>query len=180
MAKGNKVFDTEFSGFNKKQVNEYIEKLVSQYQQSLSEKAKECDELRAKSEQLASKLNELSTAYIQAQEEKTKIADVLINAENTAKNIIAQAQEESAKERERLSIQADEKRMLIVDLNKSIRDMRLEVEEVIEKAKNSLDNAVSQIKERMDAEKEMIISRIEEIYAKYAEKEEDEEEAKED
>jgi hypothetical protein len=32
----------------------------------------------------------------------------------------------------------------------------------------------------MDAEKEMIISRIEEIYAKYAEKEEDEEEAKED
>ncbi len=70
--------------------------------------------------------------------------------------------------------------MLIVDLNKSIRDMRLEVEEVIEKAKNSLDNAVSQIKERMDAEKEMIISRIEEIYAKYAEKEEDEEEAKED
>ena len=119
MAKGNKVFDTEFSGFNKKQVNEYIEKLVSQYQQSLSEKAKECDELRAKSEQLASKLNELSTAYIQAQEEKTKIADVLINAENTAKNIIAKAQEESAKERERLSIQADEKRMLIVDLNKS-------------------------------------------------------------
>ncbi|HPZ51324.1 MAG TPA: hypothetical protein PLI11_00220 [Clostridia bacterium] len=180
MAKGNKVFDTEFSGFNKKQVNEYIEKLVSQYQQSLSEKAKECDELRAKNEQLASKLNELSTAYIQAQEEKTKIADVLINAENTAKNIIAKAQEESAKERERLSIQADEKRMLIVDLNKIIRDMKLEVEEMIENAKSSLDNAVNQIKERMDAEKEQIIRRIEEINAKYAEKEEVEEEAKED
>ena len=141
---------------------------------------KECDELRAKNEQLASKLNELSTAYIQAQEEKTKDSRCFNKCGEYCKEYHSQAQEESAKERERLSIQADEKRMLIVDLNKSIRDMRLEVEEVIEKAKNSLDNAVSQIKERMDAEKEMIISRIEEIYAKYAEKEEDEEEAKED
>lgn len=167
MAKSSKVFDTEFNGFNKKQVNEYIEKLVSQYQQSLNEKTDECDELRAKNEQLAAKLNELSDAYIKVQEDKAKIADVLINAENTAKTIIAQAEAESEEQREKLSVQADEKRMLIVDLNKTLRDMKMEIERFIDEAQKDMINSLDLIKNRLDSEKQSISSKIDELNAKY-------------
>lgn len=167
MAKSSKVFDTEFNGFNKKQVNEYIEKLVSQYQQSLNDKTNECDELRAKNEQLSAKLNELSDAYIKAQEDKAKIADVLINAENTAKNMIAQAEAESEEKREKLSVQVDEKRMLIVDMNKNIRDMKIEIEKMVEEAKSRMNNSLSLINERLESERQAISSKIDEINSKY-------------
>ncbi len=173
MAKGNKVFDTEISGFNKKQVNEYIEKLVSQYQQTLNEKVKECDSLKAKNEQLTAKINELSNAYISAQSEKAKIADVLINAENTAKNIIAQAETDSAAERQRLSLQADDKRMLIVDMNQKIRNMKQDMIVMLDGFSQDVDSLMSSLKNSIENEKDSVTKAVDDINNKYDVKEEE-------
>lgn len=121
---GQKLFGTEFSGFNKKQVNDYIAALDRKYADALSQKDAEINSWVSSYNELQDKYAELFDSYMALQEEKAKIADVLIGAENRAGEIIAQARETAENERVALEAQAESLREIIVDKNKILKDMR--------------------------------------------------------
>lgn len=121
---GQKLFSTEFNGFNKKQVTEYIATLEQKYKESIAQKEKDINALEVSYNELQDKYAELFDSYMALQEEKSKIADVLIGAENRAAEIIDQARADAEKERVYLEAQSESLRETIVDKNKIIKDMK--------------------------------------------------------
>lgn len=176
MAKSNKLFDTQFRGYKKQQVSDYVEKIKNQYQEALDKKNKECENLIKEKDALAWKHSQLQASYIELQDEKNKIADVLINAENTAKEIVMQAKADAVKEKENLDNQVDEKRMLIVDLNKSIRDMKLDISKLAEGIEERFTDIVGQISQRVEEEKNYIYASVDELNRKLSDEVEEIEE----
>lgn len=121
---GQKLFSTEFNGFNKKQVTEYIATLEQKYKESIAQKERDINALEVSYNELQDKYAELFDSYMALQEEKSKIADVLIGAENRAAEIIDQARADAEKERVYLEAQSESLRETIVDKNKIIKDMK--------------------------------------------------------
>ena len=121
---GQKLFSTEFNGFNKKQVTEYIAILEQKYKESIAQKERDINALEVSYNELQDKYAELFDSYMALQEEKSKIADVLIGAENRAAEIIDQARADAEKERVYLEAQSESLRETIVDKNKIIKDMK--------------------------------------------------------
>ena len=78
---GQKRFGTSLFGFKKKDVNNYIEKILQEFDRRLKEKDDEADSLKAKNMELSSKYEDLAKKAKQIDDNREKIADVLIKAE---------------------------------------------------------------------------------------------------
>ncbi len=152
MAKDDKIFEKEFNGFNKKQVNEYLENLVVQYEGMIQSKDKACEELQKTCEDLRAKYEALSASYISLQEEKAKVANALINAEATAQSILEQAKKDAVEERKALEAQAEVQRSVIVDRNRLLRNMRIDVDQMFEELKENIQVSLQNILGRVEAD----------------------------
>jgi len=125
---GQKLFGTEFNGFNKKQVTEYIASLEKKYNDAIRQKTDEATALENSYSELQDKYAELFDSYMVLQDEKAKIADVLIGAENRAAEIVESAKSDAERERAALEAQSEVLREAIVDKNKIIKDLKPYIE----------------------------------------------------
>lgn len=154
-----KTFDVPLKKYRKKHVTAYLESLNRHYTEIIEANTNEIIKLGEAYSELAdtynsllAQYNQLSSSYIVLQEEKTKVADALINAENTAKEIVVRAQRQAEQERLALEEKSELLRVNIVDKNKHLRDMRLEVTEMCNGMKAQMETALQAIKDKMDAE----------------------------
>ena len=144
-ANENAVFAQEKHGFNKEQVNRYIEELTKTHMQAMAEKEKLCDTQKAQLAELQQRYAVLEKQYQILLRDKDKIASALINAEATAQTIIAETQRSAAEEKQRLEAQAEDQRNLIVDRNKQLRDMRFEICGLFDNFKKDLEGSYQKI-----------------------------------
>jgi len=170
-----KTFDVPLKKYRKKHVTEYLEALNRHYTEIIEANTNEIiklgeayGELADTYNSLLAQYNQLSSSYIVLQEEKTKVADALINAENTAKAIVDRAKMEAEKERQALEEKSEILRVNIVDKNKHLRDMRLEVTQMCNGVKAQMEAALKAITDKMDEEIKSFNYTVASVEVKYA------------
>lgn len=163
----NAIFAQEKHGFNKAQVNQYIEELTRSHLQAAAEKDKLCASLNVQLENLKQKYDELLSQYQLLLNDKDKIAAALINAEVIAQNIIAETQKSAETEKQRLEAQAEDQRNLIVDRNKMLRDMRFEICSLFDKFKQNLNDSYQEVISSVESNLEKFMDASQKINDSY-------------
>lgn len=169
-----KVFDEQLKKYRKKYVNEYIAKLNSHYCEIIEANNRDFAALGERYNELVDTYNELlaehnklSTSYIALQGEKASVAQALIDAQNTAKEIVEEARENAAREMTELDAQAEIIRESIVDRNKKLRDMRIEVQELYSNMRKQMENAMKEINEKIEKDMEFFSASGMQLAEKY-------------
>ena len=163
----NAVFAQEKHGFNRAQVNQYIEELTKTHLQAMAEKDNLCGSLKAQLEELKQKHSALEAQYQLLLNDKDKIAAALINAEATAQNIIAETQKTAEAEKQRLEAQAEDQRNLIVDRNKLLREMRFEICSLFDKFKKDLNDSYQEVIAAVESDLEKFMEASQKINDSY-------------
>lgn len=156
-----KVFDEQLKKYRKKYVNEYLTRLNAHYCDIIEANNRDFialgeryNELVDTYNELLAEHNKLSSSYIELQGEKASVAQALIDAQNTAKCIVEEARENAAKEITELDAQAEVIRESIVDRNKKLRDMRIEVQELYANMRTQMEEAMKAINEKIEKDME--------------------------
>ena len=169
-----KTFDVPLKKYRKKYVNEYLEALNRHYTEIIEANTNEIIKLGEAYSELAdmynsllAQHNQLSSSYIVLQEEKSKVADALIQAENKANDIITTARRQAEFERRELEEKSENLRVNIVDKNKQLRNMRLEVTQMCNGVKAQMEAALKAITDKMDEEIKSFNTTVSSVEIKY-------------
>ena len=169
-----KTFDVPLKKYRKKYVNEYLEALNRHYTEIIEANTNEIIKLGEAYSELAdmynsllAQHNQLSSSYIVLQEEKSKVADALIQAENKANDIITSARRQAEFERRELEEKSENLRVNIVDKNKQLRNMRLEVTQMCNGVKAQMEAALKAITDKMDEEIKSFNTTVSSVEIKY-------------
>ena len=169
-----KTFDVPLKKYRKKYVNEYLEALNRHYTEIIEANTNESIKLGEAYSELAdmynsllAQHNQLSSSYIVLQEEKSKVADALIQAENKANDIITSARRQAEFERRELEEKSENLRVNIVDKNKQLRNMRLEVTQMCNGVKSQMEAALKAITDKMDEEIKSFNTTVSSVEIKY-------------
>ncbi|HHU91069.1 MAG TPA: hypothetical protein GXZ22_08465 [Clostridiaceae bacterium] len=130
---GEKKFGTSLFGFNKSDVNAYIEKILYEFDLRLKEKDDEISNLKLQ-------IREMKTRYESAAEnsqilskEKERIASALITAQETADSILKEAKERASEEKNKLEAYLEKEREKIIDIKRDIKTMKLQIVDMLNK-----------------------------------------------
>jgi cell division initiation protein len=143
----NNIFNSELKGFKKKQVIEYISGLENAHREKVEAYESEKAKMQAEIDSLNSQYAELLEKYSELQAEKAKVASVLINAENTAAEIVDAARKEGEAEKQRLYDESEDLRRTIVKRNSVIRDVKDRAENIFNSLLDDVHDAVSALEE---------------------------------
>ncbi len=156
-------FDDEKKGYNKKQVETYVAESSSRISAMGAEISALKEELAACRQQLES----VSKEYNEIKGNKEQISAVLIDAQNRAAEIMEEAKKEAEEEKNRLIAEADEKRELIVERNKMLRDMRMEICDLFLQLKQNMNFSFDGIIKTIDNDVERFSADVQNINDKY-------------
>lgn len=169
-----KTFDVPLKKYRKKYVNEYLDALNKHYTDIIVANTNEIiklgeayGELADTYNSLLARYNQLSSSYIVLQEEKTKVADALISAENTARDIVNKAHLKAEEERQELEEKLEALRVNIVDRNKRLRDMRIDVTQTCASLKSQMEDALKAMMSKMEDEIKSFNSTVSSVEGKY-------------
>ena len=142
---GERRFRSSLFGFNKVDVNSYIEKLLKEFEERLRRKDDEITILRAHTRDLKARLeNGVSKPAPVQQDDRSKIADVLIRAQENAELIINEAKGKAEQEQKRLQQMIEQEKERLVDIKEDIRILKSELVRVLKKYEDSLNAFVGE------------------------------------
>jgi cell division septum initiation protein DivIVA len=165
----NIVFADEKKGYNKEQVNRYIEDITRRYDAALAAKDTELAQVKKTLEDTRKQMSAISVEYCAMKEEKDKIAAVLIDSQVRADQIIAAAKREAEDEKCNLIKEADEKRDLLVARNKMLREMRIDICKLFDDMKHNIDDSYQNIIREIESDLEKFtedVQRVSDTYPK--------------
>jgi len=125
-------------GLNKKEVETYIASIKSDYEKELLEQSKKMQELKNDNIKLNEKLNNLMKEKENVEASKANISDVLIRAEEQAKQIIEDARKQAEKEREEVEGLIEEQKEKLIDAKIELAMLKDKAKEVISKFTDDL------------------------------------------
>lgn len=135
---GEKKFGTSAFGFNKTDVNAYIEKILNEFDLRLKEKDDEISNLKLQIREMKARYETDSQNSQQLSKEKEKIASALIMAQETADSILSEARNRADEERIQLEQTLESERERIIDLKRDIKTMKSQVSDLLSKFQGSL------------------------------------------
>lgn len=130
------------TSYRKKNVDAYIIDLNKQHQDALSAKDAEIAALNQKYIELQGKYANLSTDVIELQKDKSRVANVLLEAETAANAMLEQARGDAEKEKTELLAQLEQLREEVIDRKRLIQTLKQETTAAIEGLKGKLDEAM--------------------------------------
>lgn len=130
---GEKKFRTGMSGYNKEDVNEYIERILSEFDSRLKEKDDEIANFKLQLRDVRSKLDQAGTDVSAASKDREKISLVLIQAQQKADSMVEEARGEAEKEKARLEKLLEAHRENLIDIKRDVRDMKTHVADLLSK-----------------------------------------------
>lgn len=163
----NVVFADEKKGYNKSQVNRYIEDLTRRYDAALTAKDTELAQVKRALEDTKKQLELISGEYRVMKEDKEKIASVLIDSQVRAEQIIAEARQEAEAEKQNLIQEADEKRDLLVAKNKLLREMRIDVCRLFDDMKSRMSDSYQNIIKEIESDLEKFTDDVQRVSDQY-------------
>ncbi len=129
------------TSYRKKNVDAYIIDLNKKHEDALKAKDAEIEALNQKYIELQGKYANLSTDVIELQKDKSRVANVLLEAETTAASMIEQARGDAEKEKTELLAQLEQLREEVIDRKRLIQILKQETSAAVEGLKAKLDEA---------------------------------------
>lgn len=139
---GEKRFGTSMFGFKKSDVNSYIEKILREFEEKLKEKDDEISALKNQSRDIRQKYEELAKKADQINEDRAKIADVLIKAQEKAELMLEDARAQAMEEKKRLEEMIESEREKLVDIKAELKTLKSEVINTLKKYENQLSDII--------------------------------------
>lgn len=115
-----KLFRTALFGFNKKDVQKYVEEISANFSAQL-------DECKAEIEALKNQRAEIEKKRAEVEARKSAISDAIISAQEKGEKIIAEAREKSEKERAEMERKIANENQKLIKLRREIMNMRRHV-----------------------------------------------------
>lgn len=144
---GERKFGTSPFGFNKSDVNAYIEKLVREFDQRIKEKDDEISNLKMQIREMKARYDTAETDSAQINKDKELIANTLIQAQDKAAAIVEDARKQAEQEKIKLDTELENEREKIIDLKRDIKSIKEDVIEMLSKFRSSLEQAENYIEE---------------------------------
>jgi F0F1-type ATP synthase membrane subunit b/b' len=139
---GEKRFGTSLFGFKKSDVNAYIEKILKEFDEKLKEKDDEINSLKNQSRDLKSKYEDLLKKAEQINEDRAKIADVLIKAQEKAELIVEDARMQAIEEKKNLEQMVEAEKEKLVDIKQELKTLKSEVINTLKKYEGQLSDMI--------------------------------------
>lgn len=137
---GEKRFGTSLFGFKKKDVNSYIQKMLHDFNFKIKEKDEEIAVLKNQNKELKEKYEECLKKTEQINEDKNKIADALIIAEEKANLIIEEAKKQAEEEKRSIEEMIEKEKEKLVELKNQIKLLRTEFVTALKKYEQQLND----------------------------------------
>ncbi|MCX7773086.1 MAG: DivIVA domain-containing protein [Clostridia bacterium] len=145
---GEKKFGTSAIGFNKSDVNAYIEKIIHEFDQRLKEKDDEISNLKLQIREMKSRYDSASQDNLNLSKEKERIASALIQAQEKADAIMAEAKARAEAEKARLEQTLESEREKIIDIKRDVKAMKNQVVDMLSKYQSLLNDVDTYIESR--------------------------------
>jgi cell division septum initiation protein DivIVA len=145
---GEKKFGTSMFGFNKSDVNAYIEKILYEFDLRLKEKDDEISNLKLQIREMKTRYESAAQNNEYFAKEKERIASALITAQEKADAILEEAKERAAEEKVRLEQTLEKERERIIDIKRDIKIMKEQVSTMLAKFQGELEEAENYISGR--------------------------------
>jgi len=142
---GEKKFGSAAFGFNKSDVNAYIEKIIHEFDQRLKEKDDEISSLKLQIREMKARYDSASNDSEALLKEKERIASALIKAQEKADAIMEDARASAAAEKERLEAALEAEREKIIDMKRDIKTIKAQVAEILTSFQSQINEAESYI-----------------------------------
>ena len=127
-------------GLNKKEVESYIASIKSDYEKELYEQSKKLQEMKNENIKLNDKINSLMKEKEKIEMSKANISDVLIKAEEQAKQIIEDARAQAEKERQDVEVLIEEQKEKLIDAKIELAMLKDKATEIMKKFSDDLGN----------------------------------------
>lgn len=139
---GEKRFGNTLFGFKKSDVNYYVEKMLKEFDDKLKEKDNEISAIRIQNRDLKTKYEELLNNSEHINEERVKIAEVMIKAQEKANLILDEAQDKAIDEKRKLEKMVEEEREKLVDAKEELKLLKQEAINTLKKFENQINLVV--------------------------------------
>ena len=127
-------------GLNKKEVESYIASIKSDYEKELYEQSKKLQEMKNENIKLNDKINSLMKEKEKIEVSKANISDVLIKAEEQAKQIVEDARAQAEKERQEVEVLIEEQKEKLIDAKIELAMLKDKATEIMKKFSDDLGN----------------------------------------
>lgn len=145
---GEKKFGSSVFGFNKSDVNAYIEKIIHEFDQRLKEKDDEISNLKLQIREMKTRYESASQSSQNLTKDKERIASALIQAQEKADTILEQAKARAEEERMVLDRALEGEREQIIDIKRDIKTIRSQVADMLSKYQTILNDVDNYIEEK--------------------------------
>ncbi len=140
---GEKRFRTKFlGGFKKSDVNSYIEKMLVEFDDKLKKKDEEISSLKSELREAKFKYDEIAQKADEINEDRSKIANVLIRAQEKAELIMDEARQQATEEKKKLDVMLEDEKEKLVDAKEELRVLKANVTDTLSKFEQQLDNLI--------------------------------------
>jgi len=144
---GEKRFRTSLFGFKKSDVNSYIEKMLKEFDERLKEKDNEISTYKNQAREFKAKYEDIASKADQINEDRAKIAGVLIKAQEKADSIIEDAKTQAMEEKKRLEEIIEREREKLVDIKAELKVLKSEVVNTLKKYEAQLGDIIEEPEE---------------------------------
>lgn len=141
---GEKRFRTSLFGFKKADVNYYIEKILKEFENRLKAKDAEIDEAKDKGKEFRLKYEGIVDKAEQIETDRSKIASVLIKAEEKAEEILTLAREKAIEEKADIEKEIEQEKERLVDAKLELKKLKDEVVGTLRKYENQLGEIIEE------------------------------------
>ena len=145
---GEKKFGTSAFGFNKSDVNAYIEKMLYEFDLRLKEKDDEISNLKLQIREMKVRYDSTAQDNQHLSKEKERIASAIITAQETANSILEEAKARAEEEKLRLEQTLENERERIIDIKRDIKSVKAQVVDLLTKFQGSLNETESFIENK--------------------------------
>lgn len=141
---GEKRFRTSLFGFKKVDVSTYIEKLLREFDDKLKEKDDEIATLKNQNKEYKQKYEDLYKKADQINEDREKIANVLIKAQEQAQSMLKDARLEALEEKKKLEETIEKEKEKLVDIRQELKTLKSEVVNTLKKYEVQLGGIINE------------------------------------
>ena len=139
-----KRFKDSIYGFNKLDVNYYIEKMLKDFDEKLKEKDEEIIYLKTQNKELKAKYDEVFSKSEQINEMKDKVTQVLVKAQEKAELMLHDAMVKANDEKRKIEQMVELEKEKLVDLRAELKFLKDEVVHTLKKYEGQLSHLLDQ------------------------------------
>ena len=132
-----KKFSSEMFGYDKREVEDYIKNLKSEYESKLQAERSDANRISNELTIVKKKLERYEIDYIEKQE---KVANALITAEDQARKIVETSRNEAIQEKERIEQLIEMEKEKLLDIKKDVIDLKEKTIRMLDRYSQEMNN----------------------------------------